>query len=257
LVQLVYFPAESRLAKESTRKVMERFLERKFSSDLGVWKGNDPVGELLVEPRPISEEKRLQTGASAIVQSRGKLLVRLPGQPEQELTLESELAMTTDSEVRESRLSLRLDAISLALEINQPAGAASPHFRLLKDRMVLIDSATLTAGKSGTEGFLAMLLGAVGMDASALQQKRAEIESVATEARKGIFTIKDRDFSGYILITSLGLDQKFTLYLSDSGEILKMDFLEYQFVSEDLMPLPEKLIHPKGPKARPLPKRNR
>src|SRR5690606_12768271 len=140
-------------------KVMERFLDRKLESDLSIWKGKQIVGGLRVEPKAITEKEMERTGADALVFSSGWLQIQLPGQQHRWLTLESTLAMTTNSEVMESTLTLSMNEIGLSLEIKHPAGTDSPTFLLRQGDRILLDSTKSNSGAEGSEGLMTMLLG--------------------------------------------------------------------------------------------------
>ncbi|MBP7948431.1 MAG: hypothetical protein KA004_02160 [Verrucomicrobiales bacterium] len=243
LVRLVYFPDETRLARESPRMVNERFLSRHLPSNLIIWKGSRRIGSLSVEPKPLTPAERHRLQAFALLRSQGVLFVQFPGQPERRLNLDSTMALSTEAEVRESRLVLRLDDASLLLEITHSVGEASSRVVLKQGETVLLDSKLGASGDSSSEGLMALLLGGVGLDPQELQRQRTAAEKDAaasrSEARKGTFSILGQTFAGYILTTTIGgPDRKFTLHISDSGELLQMtaSFLDYQFISEDLGP---------------------
>ncbi len=242
LIQLAYFPAESRLAAESPVMVTERFLSRQLESSLDIWKGREIVGALWVEPRAVTPEERKRTNVLAWVQTRGVLLLHFPGQPERRLRVESNLAMTREGEVKQSDLELRLDDIGVGLVIHQ-AGEEMPQFRLSIGDQILLDSTDPNGGDTQSQALLKLLLGAAGTTPMELGRgqsaAKAEAASARTEARRGIISVSGTQFAGYILKTQLGEGRDVTLHLSESGEIIQMkcSFLDYQFLSEDLRPV--------------------
>lgn len=240
LLRMTYFPDSSRLALESPDLVMERVLSRSGTeSALDIWKGNDLIGSLRLEPidMPPLEKKRM--GATARLKIEGILGVDLPGFAKTSLNLRGSMAMGLDAEVKDSNLNLSLQQHGLSLNIISKFGIPEPHFILSQGNEVLFDSTHSTDSASSRQ-LVEMLLSTVQMDSRGLKKEASKAAASLTEARRGKFTVMNREFNGYQLTTTLGGggDRKFTLFISDSGEIIQMltSFLDYKFISADLRP---------------------
>lgn len=260
LVRMNYFPEESRLASEDPKLVMERFLSRTGTeSTLDIWKGNEIVGILRIEPRRMPPKEMQRTGAIAFVETSGYLTTPVGPLGDARISLSSKLAMNLDADVKESQLRLAFDSMSLELLINQTAGVPQPHIVLKQTGSVLFDSLDAKGPTDSSQGPLSMLLGGFGLDPADLQKRRQDIQSevseTRTEARRGEFEIMGQFFKGYILTATLGgSDKKFTLYFSDSGEIIQMKtFLDYRFISDGLRPPDAKLALPPQSTPKPAP----
>jgi hypothetical protein len=239
LVRMVYFPEESRLAREEPRLVLERFLNSGVENSMDVWKGNEVIGNLRIESKKAPATKKGRPAAPYVLHSQGKLKILFPGQPTRWLQLLSQLYMDLDGNTPRSFMQLNLDNPGLSFSVNNPVAPEPPTFLLKQGDSVLLSSTELGTNDKGMEGMLQLMLGSLGINSSDMQKQAKEIEGSETTARRGKFTILDRNFIGFILTTTLGgNDRKFTLYLSETGELLQMktSFLDYVFINDEMRP---------------------
>lgn len=242
LVRMAYFPEESRLAKEDPELVMERFLSRVGTeSSLDIWKGNEPVGYLRVEPHVMSPSEQERTGAVATLWVDGMLRLPLGPQANNKVNLSTKLAMDLNANVKESEMKLSLNEMGLALTITQKAKETEPTLVLTQGGFTILDSSTMKSADGSSKSLLALLLSSIGQDPSRYEKQEKEMKTVAaqsvTEARRGGFEVQGERFNGYVLTTTLGGDRKITLYISESGELIQLKtFLEYRFISDGLRP---------------------
>lgn len=244
LVRLSYFPEESRLAKEEPKLVLERFLSRTAAeSVLDIWKGREIVGTLRVTPLGLNPAEKLRLQAQGRLRVEGDLLVAFPGLEGTKVRLISNMAMANDGAVKESSLNLSTNNFAQSLRIDQALDAKEPRVVLSLGDQVVMDTAAQNNGDEQATTMMGLFLRSVGVDPQELKKRKADAQKTAdnttTEARRGGFHVADREFTGYVLTTSLGgADRKFTLYISDSGELVQMktSFLDYQFISQDLRP---------------------
>lgn len=244
LVRMVYFPEESRLAREEPQLVLERFLSRTAAeSVLDIWKGNEIVGSLRVSPLGLPPIEKLRLQATARLRSEADLQISLPGLEGTKVRLVSNMAMALDGSVKESDLKLSTNGFGPTLSIRQPLDAKEPRLILEQAGEILMDTGNQIAGDPQSEIMLGLFMRTIGIDVQELKKRQAQAEKTAaattTEARRGGFTVKGQTFMGYVLTTTLGgPDRKFTLYISESGELVQMktSFLDYQFISEGLRP---------------------
>jgi hypothetical protein len=245
LLRLVYDPEDSKLSEESPEFVMERFLARTgVESSLDIFKGNELVGYLRLEPIPLLPNEKRKSGGEARLRTVGLLEMPIPGRGKSRLALESSMTLDFAATVKESDLTLRLDEMGISLRLLQPFGNPSPQILLKQNDTILLDSASLGASSNSTpHGMMTLLFSGLGIDAAEIQRReqalKSEVEATKTSARRGKFTVRERDFVGYKLTTTLGSpDRVCTLYISDSGEVIEMktNFLDYQFISDGLRP---------------------
>jgi hypothetical protein len=244
LVRMAYFPEESRLAQEAPQLVLERFLSRTGAeSVLDIWKGKEIVGSLRVAPYalPANEQDRMQ--AYGRLRIEADLQVALPGLEGTKVRMNSSLAMALDGAVRESELTLSSNNFTQSLTLHQPLNATEPRVVLKQGEEILMDTAGGKLGGQEADTLLGLFMRSIGVDPQELKRRQSQAQETAskstTEARRGGFRVLEREFTGYVLTTILGgPDRKFTLYISDSGELVQMktSFLDYQFISEDLRP---------------------
>jgi hypothetical protein len=244
LVRMAYFPEESRLAQEAPQLVLERFLSRTGAeSVLDIWKGKEIVGSLRVAPYQLMPSERVRLDAHGRLRVEADLQVALPGLEGTKVRLSSTLVMALDGAVRESDLTLSSNNFSQSLTLHQALNATEPRIVLKQGEEILMDTAGGKLGGQETEMLLGLFARSVGVDPQELRRRQSQAQATvgksATEARRGGFTVAEREFTGYVLTTTMGgPDRKFTLYISDSGELVQMktSFLDYQFISEDLRP---------------------
>lgn len=244
LVRMAYFPEESRLAKEDPQLVMERFLARvglDTESSLDIWKGNDIVGYLRVQPHLMSPSEQARTGAVASVWADGMLRLPLGPQANNMINLSTKMAMDLNADVKESEIRLSMNDLGLTLTITQKANQKEPTLVLTQKEFTILDSSTMKSADGTTKSLLALLLSSIGQDPARYEKQEKEMKAVAaqsvTEARRGGFEVQGIQFNGYVLTTTLGGDRKTTLYISESGELIQMKtFLEYRFISDGLRP---------------------
>lgn len=240
LVRMAYFPETSRLALESPQLVMERFLSRyQAQSVLDIWKGNEPIGYLTLEPKVLLQSEQQRLGAAARLHVDGIMEMNLAGMPKTSLTLIGDLMMGLDAEVKESTVTLGLTQQALSLKIIQKQGAPNPRFILKQGEAEVFDSEKSNPDDPAQK-MIDLLLTSVQMDPRGRNIQAAKAADSFTVARRGGFTVMGRDFTGYHLTTTLGggEDRKFTLAITDSGEVMEMltNFLDYHFISADLRP---------------------
>ena len=240
LLRVTYFPETSRLASESPELVMERFLSRRHApSDLDIWKGNDIIGRLVLEPKELIASEQRRLGAEAYLHVEGGIGVEFPGIPKGDLTLSGDLFMGLDAEVKESTITIGLTQQNLYLKIIQKHLAPEPRFVLRQGDFEIFDSSKSDASEP-TQKIVDLLLGSIQMDPKARARTASQAAETQTEARRGSFNVMDHDFTGYRLTTTLGGggDRKFILIITDSGEVVQMltNFLDYRFISADLTP---------------------
>ncbi len=245
LVRKHLTPENSSLAIVPAEMVMERFLSYGEESALDVWKGREIVGLLRFEARKAHPFER-QFGASHHLRSRAEIKMPLPGLGERQLDFDSEMLLSLNSQVHRSQLKLQLSDPPILLMISPGKGDASstPVITLRETRsgMELFNSAKQPLGGAAagnSEGLAALMAGAFGIplaDLKAKQEKTAE--GTTTKARTGSFTVLDQSFRGFIQKTTLGPGREFTLYLGETGEVLRMttNFLDYEFISTELRP---------------------
>ena len=240
LLRVTYFPETSRLASESPELVMERFLSRRHApSDLDIWKGNEIIGRLVLEPKELITAEQRRLGAIAYLHVDGVVSMEFPGIPKGSLTLIGDLFMGLDGEVRESTITLGLTQQNLYLKIIQKHLVPEPRFVLRQGDLEIFDSSKSDASEP-SQKMVDLLLGSIQMDPKARAREASKAAESITEARRGKFNVLGRDFTGYHLTTTLGGggDRKFILAITDSGEVMQMltNFLDYRFISADLRP---------------------
>ncbi len=244
LVRLVYFPEESRLAREDPQLVFERFLSRDhFESNLDIWKGPAVVGNLRVTPYRLRPDVAQRVQGRSGVRAYGHVEVALPGLGVGLLRFHSDLKLAPDGSVAESELELSSNKFPQTLNIDHEFQATAARISMKQDGVTLLDTGAKIHGGVDSDPMVQILLRSIGVNADELKKRQTQAAQSAlespTEARRGGFTVLGHEFHGYVLTTTLGgLGKKFTLYVSDSGELIQMktSFLDYQFISEDLRP---------------------
>jgi hypothetical protein len=257
LVRLTYFPEESRLAREVPDLVLERFLSRTATESLlDIWKGKQVVGSLRVTPQSLSSRDKEAFQAAGRIQAEAHVQVAFPGMEGTRLRLVSSMVMALDGSVKESDLRLDSNNLAQSLTISHRLHEAEPRFVLRQAEETILDTGA-PAGALAADNLMGLFMRSIGVDHQDLKKRQRQAAQTAatasTEARRGGFTVLGHEFTGYVLTTTIGgADRKFTLYISESGELVQMktSFLDYQFISEDLRPEGVHGIIPRGLKHR-------
>lgn len=248
LVRMAYFPDDSQLALESPQVVMERFLSRANNPDmtpdeLDIWKGSKIVGSMRVVPQPLPKPEHRRLNAHGRVRIDARLGLNIPYMGDSDMILAATLDMDTKSNVKQSDVTLKMDRMNLSLHIVDKGDGKSPHVVLTQHDVELFNTASLE-NTGSSQQMITMILASVGMNTSDIEKRqaaaKAEADGMVTEARRGGFEVRGKQFNGYRLTTTLGGGggRKFVLSVSDSGELIAMttSFLDYDFVSDSLRP---------------------
>jgi hypothetical protein len=233
-------PDGTDLALEQPKLVLNRLLESGLESSLDVFQGKQIIGNLRIEPEPLLAGSHYKKGSRYLLRTLGRALVQLMDSAKRTMALDHQLFFTSDGDLRESSLNLTLNTPSFSFTLREPPAPQQPTFELESANFRLNSASLAEAGSTGQ--LLDMLLGALGMSSEQVRQiKRQSAEpapQVISEARRGRFEIFGKSYRGYILKNTLGPGRELKIYLSEAGEILKMNasFLHYEFINDSLRP---------------------
>ena len=239
LVNVVYFPSESRLAEVDPGYVMGLFLGNGEPSELHVFNGvkRDAVGLITLAPRrvPKGETHGVET-RKRDVRFSASGMVELPKLPRQTIRWTGNLRLDEDREIEKVNVSVSFaDPIArVAIEINARTGEI--HYQVRRGGVMVTDSKTDPSAPGIAQ--LRLLMAAWGVDADALEtQAREQEKSTKVTARHGNIEIAGNRFHAYILIVDITEDQQLKFYFTDDGELVKVvTFVGYEALSEVLAP---------------------
>ena len=254
LVRSVLYPEESRLATVAPHVPFDLFVARTEGSHLDIRDGQRIIGNCAVVPHSANSGPRVKEEKVAV---RLEMLLQL-GRTilgSNLIDVSGEIVVHSDGSVDgfDLGISLANSQPSFQLSIKQPPDQKWPDLKLSKDGAVVFES---SAGKllEGTDGIIAGgMLQALGIPTDALSGKHPESDTPST-VRAGDFPAGGQSFDGFVLTSGADEETKFRLYLSNTGEILKIKTpLGLEMLAESLRPAGD--VAPKFERY-PLPRRN-
>ncbi len=238
LVQLVYFPDESRMSQVDPDYVVGLFLRNKEISELSVFKGAEKVGEISLLPQhvPKDETGGVQTlKRDLIFDASGD--VALPNLDEQMLRWNGRIRIAEDRSIEFVDISVRFEKPKVRVSLEMDPKKLEFNYVVSRDDVVVTDSKTDPNAPGLAELRLLMLAWGVNPaqieSAAAEQQKKSKIS-----ARHGNIKLGGKRFHAYVLSLDVMESGSVKLYFTDAGELVKVDtFLGYELLSEVLIPL--------------------
>jgi hypothetical protein len=240
-----FHPEDSELAVVQPEIVMERLLGSTLESSLDVYKGRNIVGQLRLEPRTSHEVEKKLNGTHAWLQTRLELLLSLPNSPETVAVLDNDLGLDASYGIQVNKLRMELGdmRVNFTQQVNKPLELVVRK----RGNKIFSLGGTSGTGDESSLGMAEMLAGSFGIDMTKLrQQSESTASQLAISARHGTFEVLGSTFSGFIQKVSFGPGRDFTLYLGESGNVIRLttNFLDYDFIDQELRPddiLPPKL----------------
>ncbi|HWB05853.1 MAG TPA: hypothetical protein VG796_22720 [Verrucomicrobiales bacterium] len=235
LVRSVLYPEDSKLATADPGIPFGLFASRTEGSSLDIWDANKIIGNCRITPSGSAfglkgQKKRVKVRVEVLIrlgrEIMGSSLVDITA----ELWLHSDgdLELQSDGAGEIDRPPLRLtlhapkpEIPEIRLTVSQPEGGKPPVLELTRGNLTLFkSSAGLNPGD--INGQLAgALLQSAGVPPEALAAKDTREKSTST-VRKGHIEAGGESFDGFVLSTGSDEDTRFSLYLSNTGEILRI-----------------------------------
>ncbi len=243
LVRSVLYPENSQLSEVAPNVPFDLFVARTEGSNLDIWEANKIIGQCNIRPSgpkasgpKVRKEKmnlwidlKLRLGRtimdSDIIQLNGDFWLHSDG------SLDApSLTITFHGSNPQTRI-----------KIDQPAGEKWPTVAVERGSVTLFKSTGGLGGGDIGSQMLGTMLQAAGIPPDVLESKAAEAASTTT-VRTGHIEAGGETFNGYLLSTG-GEDTRFSLYLSNTGEILRIhtpfsgkNELGLRLLSENLRP---------------------
>lgn len=221
LVRSVFWPENSGLAKIQPEVVFDHFAARSESSRLDILEGKYIIGQCEITPYgPILRPPAGPPG----IQVRLAALIRLsrPIADCSLLKLTGGALLLADGSLDQLGLELSLPDSTprLALKVKPVKDQPLPLIQLTRGSEIIFS--TVRGKADALTGLLTdSLLQSAGLSLDGLEKQHAAVAATAT-ARAGYFTAGDERHDGFIL--SGGDDAtRFTLYLSNTGQIMRLD----------------------------------
>jgi hypothetical protein len=223
LVRSVLFPEGTGLAAVSTHKAFDYFAARSEGSGLDIWERDAIIGSCRFTPR--SGDAKALTKIDKI-DVDVDIRVRLPQEVlnSRQVVVGGAVVLHADGMIDDLRLRFTLPGSRppIELELRQPRGQEWPSMELRQGTTTLVESrdGKITGGVHAW--MVAMMLKNVGMSEN-LFAARASRSSDVLRARAGHVRAGVQTFDGFVLSSSDDEAARFTIYLSNSGEILRID----------------------------------
>jgi len=236
LVRSVLYPEESRLAEVAAQVPFDLFAARTEGSNLDIWEGNRITGKCEIVPHNAASGPRARH-ESVEVRLEIVLQLRHTFMGSDLLDVSGSAVIHTDGSLSDYDLDISLlnSIPSITLSITQPADQKWPALKLMRGNAVLFES---SAGKllEGKEGIASGMLLALGIPPEALSGKQTENEAPSS-VRAGHIEAGGQTFDGYLFTSGADEETKFRLYLSNTGEILRIKTpLGLEMLAESLRP---------------------
>jgi hypothetical protein len=251
LVRSVLFPENSGLADVPPNVPFDFFVARTEGSTLDIWDANKIIGVCHIVPSNSASGPKVHLEK---VKVKVDVTLRFPRELmgsslvgfNADLWLHSNgnMEFTTDEENGGPPFEIVLYGSNpqIRLTVNQPAGDKPPSLKLLRGGLTLFESSTgLNPGDTNSQMISAMLQTA-GLPPDTLAAKEKEEKSTTT-VRAGHIEAGGETFDGYLLSTGADEDSRFSLYISNTGEILRVhtplsgkNDLGLRMLSENLIP---------------------
>jgi hypothetical protein len=218
LVRSVLHPEASRLSAVAPNVPFNYFAARAEGSHLDIWEANRIIGSCELTPQseaagPRSRRDKVKVRVEVTVNA-GRQLIDASGHT----------VLHSSGELTDFTLGLSLpwSRPVIKLEIFQKDGRQWPALTLKKGTEVLFqsDGQLNTGGVHGA--MVELMLKSTGLSLETLAAKKSG-EATSASARAGHFEVGGQTFDGYLLTGSSGDDSGFRLFLSNTGEILRID----------------------------------
>ena len=232
LVRSVLFPEGTGLAAVSTHKAFDYFAARSEGegSVLDIWERDSIIGSCRITPRS-GDAKALNNDAKALtkIDKIGvdvDIRVRLQQEVlnSRQVVVGGAVVLHADGMIDDLRLRFSLPGSRppIELELRQPPGQEWPSMELRQGTTTLVESrdGKITGGVHAW--MVGMMLKNVGMSEN-LFAARASRSSGVLRARAGHVRAGGQTFDGFVLSSSDDEAAGFTIYLSNTGEILRID----------------------------------
>jgi hypothetical protein len=218
LVRSVLHPGASRFSAVAPEVPFNYFAARVEGSHLDIWDANRIIGSCELtphsgEPGPGSRRDKVKVRMEVTVNA-GQQLIDASGHT----VLHSSGELTDFS----LDLSLPRSRPVIKLAIRQKDGRHWPALTLTRGGELLFQSDGETGAGGVHSAMVDLMLKSTGLSLEALAAKESG-EATSASARAGHFEAGGQTFDGYLLTGSGGDDSGFRLYLSNTGEILRID----------------------------------
>ncbi len=238
LVQLTYFPEESRLAEVDPDVPVGRFLKNEDPSELAIYKDGKRVGDLMLQARKVKADD-LSGGREVDFRASGE--VELPNLPRQLLRWHGALSLGADRSIEKVVINVRFEEPDALVNLSVDPRTRTTRYTVTKDNQEVATGDSSDANAPGAAQ-MQMLLMAWGVNPAALEDPNvaaAEQERLVNlSARHGQIEVGTQRIHAYILTLKVMGEQEIKFYLDEAGEILKVTtFLGYEMLSDLLAPV--------------------
>ena len=223
LVRSVLYPLGTGLAEVPPQVAFDLFAVRKEGSVLDIWQGKTIIGRAEVTPNgPVNRPQHGQ----AEVAVRINVVIRPPQTllGSEYIKLQAAVRLHANGELDDLELNLSLPGSlpPLNLAVRHPAGQAAPSLNLTRGETVLFSA---ESGKA-PEGLMAImidnLLRSAGIPLDTLQAKAADSGEHGS-VRAGWFDAGDTRHDGYIFSNGGDSTTRFILFMTNTGEMVRLD----------------------------------
>lgn len=231
LIQMIYFPEESRFSEVPASQVIDLFLARGEREDMDLFSGKRWVGSVNVIPA------RKDNGRVRLLMD-GAISVEI-GELKGKVRLRSSMWMRRVGELESYSMKLEMRELGISCELSQHEGDESIHYIVRRGDTVLLDSSD-AAASIDQQLQAQLLMRAWGIDIAQLRQQVMREgeqggERVTMSARRGMINVEGARLKGYILAVKALGEAEIKFFFSEAGELLKMDsFLDYRLVNYQL-----------------------
>lgn len=247
LVLKNYFPDETRYPKVDREFVADLFFSKGSSSDLAILKDGEVMGRLTITPRPHPTSKvpsELARPELREVFFSGYLLQHTEDLPLGQLSWNGSLYMAGGFEVKGVRTQVRMPNFGVVALATVSLDPPDFDYQLRQGQQVIMDS----TDPEKSEETMAQLRLLAQMQGQALdpslfsgngEQLLAALKSFEpkVDCRHGQFKILDDPADGYLVTLSFIEDFKLKFYISELGELLKVEGLpEMTVLGEAFVP---------------------
>jgi hypothetical protein len=251
LVRSVLFPEDSGLAAVAPNVPFDLFVARSEGSTLDVWDANKIIGICHIVPSgggagPKQHVEKVKVKIDLTIrfarEFMGSSLVGLNA--DLWLRPNGEMEFPTDEQNGGPPFEIVLYGSEplIRLTVSQPGGDKPSSLKLVRGSLTLFQTTGGLDPDDANSGMINALLQSAGLPPETLAAKEKEVKSSAT-VRAGHIEAGGETFDGYLLSTGTDDENRFSLYISNTGEVLRIhtplsgkNELGLRLLSENLAP---------------------
>ncbi|HEX2749258.1 MAG TPA: hypothetical protein VHM91_14720 [Verrucomicrobiales bacterium] len=231
LVRSVLFPENSGLADVAPNVPFDLFVARTEGSSLDIWEANKIIGTCHISPSgvgvagPKVRKAKVRVKVDVIIQLPREIMGGRLIDISADLWLHADgnIDLLSEEEIANPALEFKLrgSVPEIRLSVSQPPANKPPRLKLVRGGLTLFESSGGLQSGDPNSQIISGLLQAAGVPPESLTAREEPEKSTAT-VRAGHIEAGGETFDGYVLTTGSDEESRFSLYMSNTGEILRV-----------------------------------